>query len=532
MSATDDLVPLDLLPEPQPEPERRGRRSPIALVALSIAVLLGAGGFALAYLLPDANTPEDAVRSLVTAVADEDVLGALDALAPSERDLLKDAVEDVTGELRRLDVLSDDADLSGIDGVDVAVEDLVVTSQPLADGLSLVTARGAASVRVEPEELPLGSFVEGGEGSDSPFDVAAAESEVSRFGDLQLVTVEEDGRWYVSLAYSVADLARREAGEPMPDPADAVQPDGEPSPERAVRALLDAGLALDARRAIALLPPDEAAALQDYAPLFLDELEAEAAEVRPSFSVEVRDLDLSVDVDGDEAAVTVDGFDLSATVDGERTTASYDGGCFRVVREGDEDESCGSQRGLTAGLVFPLIVGPGPGGTPGEVEVPESTLTIVTVQRGGQWYVSPVRTVLRSIVRSLEAVEAGSLDELFGSWSPAPIDGQDGGGSSDADVQGDLRNALTAFKVAHVDAGTWPTDPGELISIEPSVLFVPWSGNVFPHAVHFEVDGDDLRLVARSASECFYLADLDGAVAYARDPSCGPPASQSYGPAW
>ena len=116
----DDVVLHDLVPTAEPS-----RTGPAArwTVGIAIAALLAAGGFALAYLQPQANTPEEAVRSLVTAITDEDVLGALDALAPSERDLLRDTLVDVTGELRRLDVLDDDADLSGVRGVDAVAVD-------------------------------------------------------------------------------------------------------------------------------------------------------------------------------------------------------------------------------------------------------------------------------------------------------------------------------------------------------------------------------------------------------------------------
>jgi hypothetical protein len=522
-----DLEPVDIVPLPEPEPaEPPRRRSSLAVVAVAIVALLGAGGFALAYLQPDANTPEDAVRSLVEAVADEDVLGALDALAPSERELLKDTVVDVAEELRRLDVLSEDADLSGIDGVDLSVSDLRLSAQELGEGVSLVSVRGTAAVRVEPGDLPVGSLVEEQQ-EGTPLEAGFSES--TPIDDLQLVAVEEDGRWYVSLFYSLADAARRSAGEPVPDFAAGVSPEGASSPEEAVRSLVDAGIGLDARRVIALLPPDEAAALHDYAPLFLDDLEAEAAEARESFSVAVRSLDLSVDRDGDEAAVTVDGFDVEATVDGERQSVRYDGRCFQVSGdEGEEEETCGPAASALTGLL-PI------GGSLADADAPTGT-AIVTVERDGRWYVSPIRTVLRPLVEALRAFDGESLEELFeGAWSPAPLDGESielEGTPSDEEVQSDLRNGYTAFKVAQVDAGEWPTDPSELVSIEPSLLFVPWGGFVFPRAILFEVDGTDLRLAAKGGSGCFYLADVAGTVAYATDPDCGPPADQRYGPAW
>ncbi|HXZ61506.1 MAG TPA: hypothetical protein VEG62_02105, partial [Acidimicrobiales bacterium] len=72
----------DDLPAPGP-----ARRHPAAIIGVTIAVVLVlvAGVVGVAALTgPAGNTPEDAVRGLLTAAGNGDVLGALDHIDPAE----------------------------------------------------------------------------------------------------------------------------------------------------------------------------------------------------------------------------------------------------------------------------------------------------------------------------------------------------------------------------------------------------------------------------------------------------------------
>ena len=502
--------------------------------------MLAAGGFALAYLMPQANTPEDAVRNLVTAINEEDVLGALDALAPSERDLLRDTLVDVTGELRRLDVLDDGADLNGVRGIDVEVNNLDLATTELGDGVSLVSVAGTATYRVDPSELPIGSFVKEQTDGDLPDPV----SETETIEGLSLVAVEEDGRWYVSLLYSIADDARRDAELPVPAFGSGVEPEGAESPEAAVRAMVDAGRTLDARRAIALLPPDEAAALHDYAPLFLDDVEEAAAEARESsFTLDVKTLDLSVDREGDEASVKVDRMVVEATSDGDRLRVAFDGRCITYSSDDDEEQRTCNQPGgpLASSLLLPFT---GLGmGTADDVEGADDEgssaalgLAIVVVERGGEWYVSPIRTVLRPLVDGLRALDRQDLEELVeGFESMTTTDSISESGSAisssvdDETARSQLRSALIAFKSAADDTGGWTDDPKLLAQVRSRGQFLlPYGGMLMPGAVSFDIDGTTLRLGTRGASGCFYLADDQSVVTYAQDAACGAPRDQQY----
>ncbi len=86
--------------------------------------------------------------------------------------------------------------------------------------------------------------------------------------DWKLATVKRDGRWYLSAFYSIAENAR-DGGADIPDQALAAP--GADTPDGAVQAIFDAVDDLDLEALIAALNPNEAEALQRYAPMFIDE---------------------------------------------------------------------------------------------------------------------------------------------------------------------------------------------------------------------------------------------------------------------
>lgn len=523
-----DREPLTSELEEQPR-----ARSRVGLVVATV-VLLTAGVVSASYVAGGggSSSPEDAVSKLASAVSDEDLLGVLDALAPSERDILRDTVEDVTEELRRLDVLDDEVDLSAIDGVDIELRDLRMTTRTLGGGVALVTVDGEVTYGVTPEQLPAGGFIDD---SLRPED-ADPGSGAQPIEGLELITIEDGGGWYVSLFYSVADAARRGAGLPAPEFGNGVEADGERSPEAVVRSLIDAATSLDVERAVELIDPEEGRVLHDYAPLFLDDAKAAAAEARDGFEIDVHDLDTRTERDGREAMVTITGLRATIRTDDGDVEVELDGACATVrTPEGtqatcDDVEPVDEAADEAAGVALTSLSG---------LLDESEALGIATVERGGRWYLSPLRTIFDPIVEALRRVEKRDLEAL-GELLLGFVGAAEPGGTaesfdmSDRSVQSTLRNAYVAFMVAYTETGSLPTDPTVVSEIEPSVLFFPYSsGSIPPGIVSFAVDGDVVRLASRGASGCFYLEGRpEGAVAYAEDPACGPLAGQSYGPSW
>lgn len=376
-----------------PSPSRRG----FNLVALWTGLLAMVGGvvFAVGFLAQSgAGSPEEAVQQLFEAISEEDVLGVLDALPPSERDPLM-RVQDVAKELGRLGVLSSDFALDGVKGVDLAFDNLRLSSMKLGEDVSAVRVEGGtARWRVVPQQLPLGDVVRDLLGDELGSEPESGSDEITTRDEVELVTIEEGGRWYVSIWYSVAESIRKETREPAPVFGSGLTARGSDSPERAVRELVDAATRLDARRVIELLPPDEARALHDYAPLFLDDAESAAEDAREGFEVHVDELELASKRDGDEAVVTVRSLALSGVVWGAEFAYRFDGRCMDA-RFGDESHrTCPEDLGKTFSFLSAL-----------PLPHTADSAGVVVVRRDGAWYVSPTRSVLHGVVGTLRALD-------------------------------------------------------------------------------------------------------------------------------
>ena len=148
-----------------PAPRTRSPGVVIAAVVGGAAIAAGAV-FGVTRLTSDDNgggaaTPEEAGLALLTALENEDVLGMIDVLLPGERETLQDPVTDLTDELRRLEVLSDEADLSAVSGVDLVLENESVRADAtnVDDIVNLDITATADRARVDGEQLPIGDLV-------------------------------------------------------------------------------------------------------------------------------------------------------------------------------------------------------------------------------------------------------------------------------------------------------------------------------------------------------------------------------------
>lgn len=107
--------------------------------------------------------------------------------------------------------------------------------------------------------------------------------------------------------------------------------------------------------------------------------------------------------------------------------------------------------------------------------------------------------------------------------------------AQDRAVQSDLRNALVAERVYHVDHERWTDDPAELAVLEPSLTFQQASVPRGTDVITVVVEGDIVALAGKSESgTCFYLSAIgsqDG-VGYAEDDGCGAAEDQEYLSAW
>lgn len=442
--------------------ERPARSRMLAVGAfVAVVAVVAAGVFAITSFTGSAGTggaetPDDLGAQLLTSIENEDLLGALDLLLPGERRSLGEPFVDLIGELQRVEVLAatDLSDLGGID-VELTAERIQVRPTNVSDIVNVDLAADVL-VTIDGAEIPVGDLI-----TDSLADDALAElrgtreAESSSF-DIWLTAVQHDERWYFSVLHSIAELGRRDGTSGSPVPTQGLTAIGADTPEGAFDLLLAEIETLDVEGIIQLLNPDEAAALQRYAPLFLADAQAEIA----SIPVQMRfsDKEIRIDGEGDERTVFVDALAFEGSVDSTDFELSYDDGCVRGSGGGESFEAC------NAGGVRPFDVFP-PGSEMAELieaiqdafsDMDESGIELRQVD--GQWFVSPVATMTEGLLNAVRAIDREEIDRIIDLVGP-----------DTADLGGLLLGGLLAGGVDEFVDGTAviAATPGDESAAEP-----------------------------------------------------------------
>lgn len=381
---------------------------------VAVVALVSAGAFAVGKIVAGndggAASPTEVGTRLMRSLADEDALGVVDLLLPGERDTMRQPLIDIVDNLKRLGVVDSTASLDKVGGLDITFDGVQVESTSTnADDVSdiRITATGTASVNGE--TVPIGNLLidEAFGGHRPNLDFAAQGANV----DWKLATVKDSGRWYLSAFYSIAENAR--GGEDIPE--SPVVPRGAGTPEDAVQAIFDAVHDLDLEALIADLNPNEAAALQRYAPMFIDDAQRtlDGLNAKIAFS----DVKYSVSGDGDRRIVAVDGFSMTAdSGDGEVTVESK-GGCVVITSNETQTNTCDVGSSIDAAL--------GTLGLNDKDDVKALVKTVqdafadlgptgITVQKvNGKWFISPIGTIADVFLAELTALDKGELTDII-----------------------------------------------------------------------------------------------------------------------
>lgn len=410
MTPTQPPMPASLPPEEivVASPTRRRPTAYLAIVIGLIAMVGGAVFFARSLGSNDggADTPTAAVQRMFDALSDQDALGVLESLLPGERDQLRGPLQDITRELGRLGILSEDLNLGSIPGIELNFTGLKFATVQVAPGITTVTLEGGTSTyTIDPAHSPLGSFVRGLLPPEAR-NVIKGSDDLSN-EEAAFTTIREGDKWFVSIWYSVAESARIDLGAPVPDFGNGIVARGEASPEAAVEQFIRAAVLLDVRRLIELTPPEEARALHDYAPLFIDAAVEGAREARKAYDAEVSKLVLTGNVDGNRALVKVGDLAFNARIHGLMSIA-FDGKCATVSGEFFGTDS--PIRQCDEGL----------GSVAGVPNIPTPDMGFVAVREGGAWFVSPTGTILDGMLAVLKVLEPKDLEmfkQIFGGMS-------------------------------------------------------------------------------------------------------------------
>lgn len=441
----------------------------VAAGALGVTLLLGGLAFAATQVGSDggASDPEAAVAEMFEAIADEDVLGVLATLDPAERDAIVRPVEQLFAELERLDVLDEDFDLDGVDGVDLEFEGLELDSQKIRDDLYRVhLVGGTASYSVDTDEIPVGEFLtdtferfgveyRGIQESDSE----ALDPDGT--GEVFVVARNTGDGWHVSPGYTAVEAARLDVGAPVPAAGAGLRAKGAASPEAAVEEFLKAAVAIDVEGALAHLSPGELGAVHDYWPVLVADVPT--AEDVPA-DIQLTDLVLRATSEGDRRQVFVDSIGVDVVTEDFAGGGTIAGGCIEVrgdVRTTFEDEDFDLPEGPICRDDIEQIVEEATGGldrmgflfggvsglgdlTIGDGETPSLGITVVHLEDDDRfdegWFVVPLGTwadlglaVLGTLEREdLDAI-VDSVEEFFGGFG-----GMVGGGFVPPGMSDDL----------------------------------------------------------------------------------------------
>lgn len=392
----------------------------VGLLAISAVVGSSAG----------ASTPDGAVRRLADALRNEDVLEASDVMAPSELARLHGTLDKAAAKAAEFRLVQNAG--APLTGIDIDVKDLDLSVANLADGYAKVTV-DSGTISAETKKAKFSPLLQKAlrESGDNraEADLASLVENAPTF----VMAVREDGKWYVSAAYTALEYVRviNNATAPVEYGAGraAAATLGADSPEAAVDGAVRALVAGDWDRVSALAAPGELP-LYDYRKVL----------------AEVTAKDRLIDADatvtsGESTVVRRDGDTADVVMRYEGTTPdgpwSLDGGCLTTpFRDYSPDSS------LWVGLRAQgtALVGDEPGAMPshvssciskenvavwgpfllGGMQTPiESarTQTVRVVRQDGRWFVSPVGTAFDVIDGAIDMV---NRDNFYGTWLNLP----------------------------------------------------------------------------------------------------------------
>ncbi len=412
--------PVPLVP---PTPPRRRTR---LMAPIAAGVLLAGGGAATYVTLSDtssgggAGSPRAAVQTIVDDINSSDLVGMLDALAPAERTSIADPLIKDFDELKRIKILSPDADLGHVSGVGVHVTNLEYgPTVVINDHVQIVQltggtvhASGTASRLPLAREFVQQAFPHGLPAGSSTQTVDIADGVKQLGHPIRIATEKVGGHWYPSVLYTIADTAATQAHLPPPSASDAVPAVGASSPEDAVRTMVRALIAGNVPEAIQVLAPDELAVMHDYGGMITQSVDS----YRAPFTLGELDLD-SRPGPGDSMLVSLtslvlsgSGGDVRLTINGDCVQLSGPGGTKQfctadVVKEIRAAARTALGRPLTAAEGRTLhdlvgntnVVGGG----------------IVTTKAHGEWYVNPLRTIFGGTTSFLDRLQGDDVRNII-----------------------------------------------------------------------------------------------------------------------
>lgn len=281
-----------------------------------------------------AESPEAAVQGLIDALSAEDPAGVAAMLAPDETRGLGELTSETVDRARGAGVVS--GEQGGVDGVSVTSADLQYDTEELNNALARVSIAGG-QIDIATKARDASTLAQRAGMSD-----ATATLDTN---DFQLMTVKQDGRWFVSPGYTLAETITTnndaQAGDfTVPDDE---EPTGAETAEDAVKDFGTAVLSGDVGATQSLLAPPERALARSYSAALNEALDG-GDPVSSLGTGEIASGDFSTeDLGGGYAKVEINR--LSGELGGD--PVSFDGQCVRYRGESYCSEDLANAIGLS-----------------------------------------------------------------------------------------------------------------------------------------------------------------------------------------
>lgn len=404
----------------------RGKAHGLLALAIVLAVLIVAGAVTAGVVLTSSSSkkggsasPQDAVQSLFDAANTMDVNAALDDIDPAERADIGPGFQQVWDQLKRLGILSKNADLNHITGLSVQIPPARYTVTSLSSTLSEVVATSNQKVRsvAHLQQLPVGPTLKQFIGPELTRDVPA---QSSSFGRVRLGTVKVGGHWYVSIGYTIAINDFVSSGtNPAPEPA-ADQPalSGASSPTNVVNNIISGFQHRDLSAVLSQFDPAELGVAMAYSNRWLPKaqsaLDRGMAALNPKikaagFKVQSYDLDLQTKSVALGTLVTA-GPNFSFSASGKGVSVDFSHGCLTETVGAKTQKTCSGTGTSKLSKYMPAPVRP----ILQRLEGAAHGSGLLMVNSGGHWYLSLLRTAYQQFVAVLSALEPGDFATVAG----------------------------------------------------------------------------------------------------------------------
>lgn len=403
-----------------PEPPVKQRRKGLVTGIVVAAVVVVAGGVTTAVAVnrasaPGSSSPQAAASKLLDDIGNDDLLGVVNDLPPSEAKLFSATLTDAGNQLKRIGVTkpgvsAQDAaglaihtsgirfDTSAVQQVNdhIAITQLVAGTITIGGKLSANNYTAGFLNSAFPNGVPTA-------GGPTTIDIATMVKESGH--PVRIATVRVDGRWYPSVFYTIADSVLRNLHQNWP--ATTLAARGADVPNEAAEDFLQELFNADAKDAIAHTSPVEMGALHDMGQALVNATKG----TKPSG---VRLGPILFDdrhVTKQEVDTVVQNMTFTLQ-DGQKIVLTHTGTCYALQQGGQQTQLCASNiadqlksdplakalPASVANLLQDLFAGPVKDG-----------VGIVTIESRELWYVEPGRTVTELLSDMYGSLKADDL---------------------------------------------------------------------------------------------------------------------------